>query len=141
MPSEPNGERFGFAFDRPLPRPLRMLGIRPETCYLLITTSRLDVRFGRWSVRTALDNVAGAEVTGPFSAWKVLGVHLSAADRGLTFGTGTEQGVCIRFHRPVPGAEPTGLLRHPGLTLTLADSPAAARRLQEIASALHPVQV
>ncbi|TDC79955.1 hypothetical protein E1285_35415 [Actinomadura sp. 7K507] len=114
---------------------MALLGIRPDTCGLVIASDELLVRFGPWRVRSPLDNVAGAEVSGPYSAWKAIGVHLSLADGGLTFGTSSEQGVCIRFHRPVPGSEPTGLLRHRGLTLTLADSPAAAERLQGMVSA------
>lgn len=137
MPSQNAGERFEFAFDRRARRPLSLLGIRPDTCYLLITASRLIARFGPWGVRSPLENVAGAEVTGPYSPWKAMGVRLSLADRGLTFGTNAEEGVCIRFHEPVRGMVPAGLVRHPGLTLTLADSPAAARRLQDIASALR----
>ncbi|TDC58800.1 hypothetical protein E1281_00440 [Actinomadura sp. KC345] len=116
-------------------RPLALLGIRPDTCGLVITSDELLVRFGPWKVRSPLENVAGAEVSGPYSAWKAIGVRLSLADGGLTFGSSSEQGVCIRFHRPVPGSEPTGLLRHKGLTLTLADSPAAAGRLRDLASA------
>jgi hypothetical protein len=137
MPSQNDAERYEFAFDERLRRPLSLLGVRPDTCHALITASRLVVRFGPWTVRSPLENIAGAEVTGPYAAWKAAGVRISWADRGLTLGTSAERGVCIRFHRPIRGAEPTGLLRHPGLTLTLADSPAAARRLEEIASALH----
>lgn len=135
MLSESAAERFEFGFDRRMARPLSLLGVRPNTCHLTLGSSRLEVRFGPWTVRTTLDNVAGAEVTGPYSAWKVIGARMSPADRGLTFGTSTEQGVCIRFHRPVRGLEPAGLLRHPGLTLTLADPSAVARRLQEVAAA------
>jgi len=137
MPSISEAERFDFAFDRRLRRPLALMGVRPSTAYALITASRLVVRFGPLTIRTPLENITGAEVTGPFATWKVVGIRVSWADRGLTLGTSAEQGVCIRFHRPIRGVDPTGLLRHPGLTLTLADSPAAARRLEEIASALH----
>ncbi|XRQ12571.1 hypothetical protein ACN3XK_17245 [Actinomadura welshii] len=137
MPAHVPGERFEFAFDHRLRRPLALLGIRPDTCHLTITASRLVVRFGPWRVRSPLENIAGAEVTGPFSAWKAAGVRMSMADRGLTLGTSSAEGVCIRFRRPIRGFEPLGLIRHPGLTLTLADSPAAARRLDGIASALH----
>ncbi|TDB94812.1 hypothetical protein [Actinomadura sp. 7K534] len=137
MPSHAEVERYEFAFDDRLRRPLSLLGIRPDTCHALITASRLVVRFGPWTVRSPLENIAGAEVTGPYAAWKATGVRISWADRGLTLGTSAAQGVCIRFHRPIRGAEPTCLLRHPGLTLTLADSPGAARRLAEIASALR----
>ena len=135
MSSHTDGERYVFAFDRRLLRPLALLGVRPETCGLVITSEELLVRFGPWKVRSALENVAGAEVSGPYRAWKAIGVRLSLADGGLTFGSSSEQGVCIRFHRPVPGSEPTGLLRHRGLTLTLADSPSAAERLRDLASA------
>ncbi|TDC68697.1 hypothetical protein E1200_10855 [Actinomadura sp. GC306] len=138
MPSQADAERYEFAFDERLRRPLSLLGIRPDTCHALITASRLVVRFGPWTVRSPLENIAGAEVTGPYAAWKATGVRISWADRGLTLGTSAAQGVCIRFHKPIRGAEPTGLLRHPGLTLTLADSPAAARRLEEIAASLRP---
>jgi hypothetical protein len=83
---------------------------------------RLVARFGRWRVDTPLGNVASAELTGPYRPWmKVIGPHLSLADRGLTFGTNTDAGVCLRFHRPVAGLDPLGVIRHPGLTLTIED--------------------
>ena len=47
--------------------------------------------------------------------------HLSFGDRGITFATNGDRGVCVAFREPVPGIEPTGRLRHPGATLTLAD--------------------
>jgi hypothetical protein len=47
--------------------------------------------------------------------------HLSIADRGLTFATNARRGVCIRFHHPVAGIEPLGVVRHPGLTVTVDD--------------------
>ncbi|MFC9969304.1 hypothetical protein ACFVH6_00220 [Spirillospora sp. NPDC127200] len=134
MASETEVRRYGFAFEDRLTRPLALLGIRPDTSHLLITSERLKARFGPWLVRTPLENVAGAEVTGPYNLLKVAGPHLSLADRGLTFGTNTERGVCIRFHRPVKGLDPLGLLRHPGLTLTVADPEEAARRIQDIVS-------
>ena len=47
--------------------------------------------------------------------------HLSLADRGLTFATNRDEGVCIRFHEPVKGIDPLGVLRHPALTVTVDD--------------------
>ena len=47
---------------------------------------------------------------------------LSLADHGLTFGTTTTtRGVCLQLRDPVPGIDPTGLIRHLSLTLTVAD--------------------
>ncbi|MEW2354082.1 hypothetical protein [Spirillospora sp. NPDC029432] len=135
MPTESDVERYGFAFDHRFARWLSILGIRPDTCHLTLAPAGLHVRFGPWTVRTPLDNVAGAETTGPYAAWKVIGPHLSLADRGLTFGTSTAQGVCVRFHTPVTGLDPLRLLHHPGLTVTVADPATVARRLNSIATA------
>ncbi|MFA1541867.1 hypothetical protein [Actinomadura monticuli] len=133
--SESTAERFEFAFDPRLARPLALLGIRPDTCHLTLSPSGLEARYGPWRVRTPLDNVAGAETSGPYSVWKAIGARVSLADRGLTFGTNARRGVCVRFHRPVRGIEPTGVLRHPGLTLTVADPAAVADRLRRLSAA------
>jgi hypothetical protein len=60
--------------------------------------------------------------TGPYSLIKTIGpAHLSFADRGLTFATNSERGLCIRFATPVRGLDPLGLVRHPAVTVTVAD--------------------
>jgi hypothetical protein len=84
----------------------------------------LDVRFGPLRIRTPLDNVAAADVTGPYVAWRVLGVRLSLADGGLTLGTATERGARIRFRDPV------GPLRHRALTVTVEAPHLLVRRLR-----------
>lgn len=109
---------------------LRLLGVAADRDGVWVDDDVLTAAFGPWSVRTPTRNVAGAEVTGPFAAWKVAGPRLSLADRGLTFGTSTRAGVCITFHEPVPGIEPTGLLRHPSLTVTVAEPELLAARLR-----------
>ena len=114
---------FRFAFE-PRVAPLSMaFGITPWTSGVELVDGELRVRFGPWSLTTPLDNVASAEVTGPYSFLKVAGpAHLSFADRGVTFATSTRQGVCIRFKKPVPAIEPRGLIKHPGLTVTVEDA-------------------
>lgn len=108
--------RAEFAVRFPLLR--RALGPRSG---LELDADGLRVRLGPWLVSTPLSNVAGAEASGPYNPLRGLGVRLSLADRGLTFGTTTEGGVCVRFHEPVPGIDPWGLIRHPGLTVTVAE--------------------
>jgi hypothetical protein len=98
---------------------LRALGVRRGRSGVDVDDTGFTVRFGPWRLRTPLSNIASAQLTGPYSAWKGLGVRLSLADRGLTFGTSTAPGVCIEFREPVPGIEPTGMLRHPGVTVTV----------------------
>ncbi|MDP8971513.1 MAG: hypothetical protein M3N52_13635 [Actinomycetota bacterium] len=97
-------------------------GITPTTTRVEVGGGQLLVRFGPWKVRTTARNVAGSEVTGPYSAWKTIGpAHLSLADRGLTCATNGQRGLCIRFFEPVAGIEPFGRIRHPGLTVTVDD--------------------
>lgn len=97
-----------------------------------LDTDGLRVRLGPWLVSTPLSNLAGAEATGPFSAFRALGVRLSLSDRGLTFGTTTEGGVCLRFHEPVPGLDPWGRIRHPALTVTVAEPDLVAEAVNRI---------
>lgn len=114
--------RLPFRF-RPLLAPAAAaLGVTPWTAHVDVDDEELRVRFGPWSVRTPRSNVAGARRSGPFSPVKVVGgPHLSFADRGATFATSTDGGVCIRFHRPVRALLPVGPIRHPALTVTVAD--------------------
>ena len=111
---------FRFRFDPMFRLPALAVGVTPSNSRVVIDGDELTATFGRWSVRTPLANIAGASVTGPYAWPRVIGpAHLSMSDRGLTFATNADEGVCIRFHRPVHGIEPLGLVRHPGLTVTV----------------------
>ena len=118
----PTGGRFPFAIRSDYRIPARLLGLTDHSAYVELGHDRLTIRFGRWSLSTPIANVATATVTGPYDWWKVLGPpHISLADRGVTFATSTDRGVCITFHEPVPGALPVAALRHPGATVTVED--------------------
>jgi hypothetical protein len=99
---------------------LRLLGVRDGASGVWLDDDVFTATFGPWRLTTSTANIASVEVTGPFSAWRAIGPRLSLRDRGLTFGSTAAAGVCLRFHRPVPGIEPAGLLRHPSLTITVA---------------------
>jgi hypothetical protein len=113
---------FAFRFE-PLYRALALpFGVTPGTTGVEVDDRRLRVRFGLWRVETDLTNVAGTERSGPYQVPKTIGPpHLSLKDRGMTCATNRRRGLCIRFHEPVSGIDPTGTLRHPGLTVTVAD--------------------
>ena len=97
-------------------------GVRPSTCDVRVGAGRLIARFGPWQVQTALDNIADVSITGPYTFVKTAGpAHLSLADRGLTFATNGDRGVCLAMVEPIRGIDPFGLLPHPNLTLTVAD--------------------
>ena len=114
--------RFDFAFD-PAYRPFaRLFGVTGERAWVDLRAGMLEARFGPWHVRTALSNVAGVEVTGPYAFFKTVGpARLAITDRGLTFATNRDRGVCLSFHAPVTGIDWIGVIRHPSLTLTVRD--------------------
>lgn len=113
--------RFEFRFQKMYLPMLAAVGVTPATAHVVVTDDRIVARFGPWLCSTSLSNICDVCVTGPYTAVKAIGARLSMTDRGLTFGTTTEQGVCLTFERPVPGLDPLGVLRHPGLTVTVDD--------------------
>jgi hypothetical protein len=130
--SDATTTRFGFAFEPLLVPAALAFGVTPATAWVSVTDGgTLDVRFGPWSLRTPVANIASWGETGPYRLVKVAGPpHLSFADGGVTFATTRRGGLCIRFHDPVPAIAPFGLLAHPAATVTVR-SPA------QLASALE----
>jgi hypothetical protein len=115
-------ERFGFAFAPAYRLWAGAFGITPATAWVDVGDEALDVRFGPWRLATPLANITGAAVTGPYAFWKTAGpARLAISDRGLTFATNGDRGVRISFRTPVRGLEPVGVLRHPELTVTVAE--------------------
>lgn len=112
---------FRFRFDPRFRLPLAVLGVTPSTSLVTVGGGVLTVRYGPWRVETPLANVTDAKVTGPYKAYRAVGVRLSGEDSGLTFGTNPAQGVCIAFRERVPGFDPFGVLLHEGLTVTVDD--------------------
>lgn len=123
--------RFPFAFARAYRPPARVFGIVPSRCWVELREDGMAARFGPWGLRTPYANVAAVEVTGPYALWKTAGpARLGVTDGGLTFATNGERGVLIRFRRAVRSSGPTFLLRHPELTVTVADVEGLARELR-----------
>lgn len=114
--------RFAFAFDpryRALARPF---GVTPERSWVAVGPEELAARYGPWRVSTQLSNVADARLTGPYRLLKTAGpARLGVTDRGLSFTSNGDRGVEIRFHRKIAGIDPTGLIKHPNLTITVQE--------------------
>jgi hypothetical protein len=123
-------DRFDFAFSRVLSWPLALLGVTPWTAHVDVTEEDFTVRFGPWSLTTPRSNVEGASVNGPYVPFRVFGAHVSLADHAVTFGTSWRRGVCVRFREPVAAALPTGLLKHPAVTVTVEDPEGLAALLE-----------
>ena len=123
-------EVFDFAFARSYALAARPFGITPKTTSVELGPQWLYVRYGPWRLLTPRSNIASAQVTGGFSFVKTAGPpHLSFSDRGVSFTTNGDRALCLRFHEPVPGIDPTATITHPGATLSVADPEALAAAL------------
>lgn len=128
--TRPGTQRFDFAWEPRYRLPALLFGLTPRTAFVEVTPSELHVRYGLWSLRSALGNVTGVEVSGDYAFLKTAGPpHLSMSDRGISFATNSHAGLCVSFAVPVPGIDPTKRIKHPGATLTVADLPGLARAL------------
>jgi hypothetical protein len=114
--------RFSFRFDPRYKKVAKLFGVTPERAWVEVTDDELRAHFGRWRLHTALENVTAVDQTGPYLFIKTAGPpRLGITDLGLTFATNCERGVLISFREAVPAIEPLGLLRHPELTVTVAE--------------------
>ncbi len=113
---------FPFAFGDPLSLPLRAVGIWPFSALVAVTAQELQIRFGPWSMRTPLRNIASASVV-PGPGWlDVVGPpRVSLRDGSVTFATVRRRAVRLRFLDPVPGGLPLSFVRHPSVSLTVRD--------------------
>lgn len=129
MPA-PAPARFPFAFNPRFRAVALPFGIVPGRAWVEVAGDRLRARFGLARIDTPLANITCVEITGPYSWPKVVGgPRLSFADGGITFATNARQGVCVCFATPVRAGLPG--LRHPGLTVTVADTEGLATLLRE----------
>ena len=114
--------RFTFAFAPAYRRLARGFLVTPDTAWVEVGDEAFEAHFGPWRVRTPLTNIADASITGPYALWKTAGpARLAITDRGLTFATNGDRGTLILFETPVRGLDPLGIVRHPELTVTVAD--------------------
>lgn len=115
-------QRFEFAFASSYRLSSAAFGVRPSTAWVRIDGDTFDARFGPWRVSTPLANITDVAVTGPYHFAKTAGpARLAITDRGLTFASNGKLGVRVAFATPVRGLDPLGVLRHPELTVTVAD--------------------
>ncbi len=127
-------QTFDFAFAPSYRLAGLPFGILPATARVQIVGEELRVRYGLWSMRTPVDNVVSVQLTGGFGFLKTAGPpHLSFSDKGVSFTTNGERALCLSFREPVPAIDPTGRIKHPGATLSVADPEGLAAALG------HPV--
>jgi hypothetical protein len=97
---------------------LKALGVGPDDG-VTVTDDELVATFGRVEVRTPLSNVHHTLITGPHRWYTAVGLRLSFADTGLTFGTNHRRGLCIEFIERIPKV--IGFKDHAALWVSVAD--------------------
>lgn len=115
-------QRFDFHFTSAYTLAARPFGITPERAWVEINDEYLTARYGPWRLRTRLSNISRVAITGPYRFYRTAGpARLGVSDGGLTFASNGERGVLLSFHERVPAIDPLRLIRHPELTVTVAD--------------------
>jgi hypothetical protein len=120
-------ERFAFRIGRRSRPLLRLFGVAGDNAYVDLDGD-LDARFGRYRVRTPLDNVASWRIEGPWLWVTAIGVRMSIRHRDVTFGGTNRGGVRLDFKRSVK----LGPVRMPALYVTVDDLEGFAAALAEL---------
>lgn len=82
---------------RPL---LRLFGVRADNAYVDLGTD-LDAHFGRYTLRTPVENIVRWRLEGPWLWLTAIGVRMSVRHRDVTFGGNHRGGVRLDFREPV----------------------------------------
>jgi hypothetical protein len=122
------GEHFVYAIDKRYLPVLLPLALHPSRDGVTLNDEgSLVATLGFFKVTTPIANITGAHITRNYRWWTAVGVRMSGADDGLTFGTNHDGGVCIHFADKVPS--PLRRSGHSALTVTVADLEGLAKAL------------
>lgn len=110
---------FPYEFDRRWSLMFATLGVRDTDGVTVGADGALRATYGRVRITTTTDNVDHTVVTGPHRWYTAVGLRLSFADDGITFGTNHRRGLCIEFVERVPKV--MGFRDHSALWVSVAD--------------------
>lgn len=113
-----SGHFFPYDMDNRWFVMMKALGVSSEDG-VTVTDDELIATFGRVKVRTPLSNIHHTQVSGPHRWYTAVGLRLSFADDGLTFGTNHRRGLCIEFVEPI--RKVIGFKDHSALWVSVAD--------------------
>ena len=122
---------FPYRLDRRWAPLFAVLRVSGDDGVTLTDDGLLRATYGWVRVETPLANVDHTEVSGPHRWYTAVGLRLSFADDGLTFGTNHHAGLCIAFVEPIPRV--IGFRSHSALWVSVEDPAglgAAIRRRQ-----------
>lgn len=122
------GDRFfPYRFDGRWKPLFAVLRVDDDDGVTLTARGRLVATYGRARVDTPLTNIDHTESTGDHRWYTAVGLRLSAADDGITFGTNHRSGLCIAFKEKVPKV--IGFKDHSALWVSVADPEALAETI------------
>ncbi|MGI9615663.1 MAG: hypothetical protein ACR2QO_22310 [Acidimicrobiales bacterium] len=123
---------FPYRLDKRWKPLFTVLGVSRRDGVELTDDGLLRATFGRVKVETPLTNIDHTEITGPHRWYTAVGLRLSFADDGITFGTNYESGLCISFVEPVDRI--IGFNDHSALWVSVADPAALAEEIERRAT-------
>lgn len=103
------------------------LGVKAGDGVTIYPNGDFIATYGRFKVKTTLDNIDHTEITGPHRWYTAVGLRLSMTDDGITFGTNHYKGLSIAFVRKIPRV--IGLRKHSLLWVSVADPEGLAAAL------------
>ena len=110
---------FPYRFDKRWNALFFALGVDDKDGVNITRKGELTATFGRFKVKTKLDNIDHTLVTGPHRWYTAVGLRLSLTDDGLTFGTNHHKGLSIAFVEKIPRV--IGFKKHATLWVSVVD--------------------
>jgi len=95
------------------------LGVGEDDGVTITEDEQLVATFGRVKVDTPMTNIDHSAISGPHRWYTAVGLRLSFADDGLTFGTNHHKGLCIEFVERIPKV--IGFHDHSALWVSVED--------------------
>ncbi len=110
---------FPYRFDKKWTLLFKALGVKESDGVRLTDDGRLVATYGRVRVDTPMSNIDHTLTTKDHRWYTAVGLRLSFADDGLTFGTNHHAGLCIEFIEKIPKV--IGFKPHSALWVSVAD--------------------
>lgn len=110
---------FPYRFDQRWKPLFVTLRVGDDDGVTITDDGTMRATYGWAKVETQLANIDHTQITGPHRWYTAVGLRLSFADDGITFGTNHERGLCIEFIEKVDRV--IGRRDHSALWVSVAD--------------------
>ena len=118
---------FPYRLDKRWSALFLALGVQDDDGVTITAKGELKATYGHFKVTTRLANIDHTQVTGPHRWYTAVGLRLSLADDGITFGTNHRKGLSIAFVDKIPRV--MGLRKHSTLWVSVADPEGLAKAI------------